>query len=189
VPELDALFVGDLPSSWTALGFIVDGGTAHASGVRFVLGAEGSGIRDWSFRLDGATEPRPPMPAHPNGVIALDHLVLTTPNLDRTIDEFESQGHELRRIRETGTDERPMRQAFFKAGAVVLELVGPRTFSGTDGPMGFWGLAWKVADLDATAAFYGSRLRPSKPAVQPGRGIATLDRAAGSSVAMAFMSP
>jgi hypothetical protein len=35
----------------------------------------------------------------------------------------------------------------------------------------------------------GPRLLPAIDAVQPGRRIATLDRSAGSSVAMAFLSP
>ena len=46
-----------------------------------------------------------------------------------------------------------------------------------------------MADLDATARYLGDRLHPAKGAVQPGRRIATLDRGAGSTVAMAFMSP
>jgi hypothetical protein len=50
-------------------------------------------------------------------------------------------------------------------------------------------LAFTVAELDATARFLGERMRPPKEAVQPGRRIATLDRSAGSTVAMAFMSP
>ncbi|MBV9662995.1 MAG: glyoxalase, partial [Actinobacteria bacterium] len=58
-----------------------------------------------------------------------------------------------------------------------------------DGPARFYGLAFTVADLDATAAYLGDRLRPAKDAVQPGRRIATLDKSAGSSVAIAFMSP
>lgn len=183
MPELDAVFVADPPPSWAELGFVVDGDTVVVSGVRFVLGAAGKGLTDWAF---GDGEARK-TPSHPNGVVALDHLVVTTPDLDRTIAEFEAAGHDLRRVRDTGTDERPMRQAFFKAGEVVLEVVGPRMARG-DGPMTLWGLSWTVADLEATAAFLGTRLRPSKPAVQPGRRIATLDRAAGSSVPMAFMS-
>jgi hypothetical protein len=44
-----------------------------------------------------------------------------------------------------------------------------------------------VADLDALAERLGPLLRPIKPAVQPGRRIATLDRSAGLSPQIAFM--
>jgi hypothetical protein len=75
---------------------------------------------------------------------------------------------------------------FFRLGEAVLELVGPPT-PGGDGPARFWGLALNVSDLEQTAGLLGPRLRPVKPAVQPGRFIATLDRAAGSTVELAFM--
>ena len=44
-----------------------------------------------------------------------------------------------------------MRQTFFRLGPVILELVGPPQPDG-DGPARFWGIAFTVADLDATAA-------------------------------------
>jgi hypothetical protein len=122
-------------------------------------------------------------PEHRNGVVALDHLVISTPNLGRTIERFEEAGLELRRTRDAGA----IHQAFFKAGDVILEVVGPPQPSG-DGPAGFFGLAWTVADLDATADYLGDRLHPAKDAVQKGRRIATLDRSAGSTVRHAFMS-
>jgi len=201
VAELASLLIGDPADLWASLGFAVDDdGDAHVAGVRHMLGGLESGLRDWAFRdlADGVNDidgvkfgipsgPPRPTPAHPNGVIGLDHLVLSSPDLDRTIASFESAGIELRRVRETGTDERPMRQAFFRTGPVILELVGPRVATG-DGPLRFFGLAWTVRDIEETAAYLGDRLRPAKDAVQPGRRIATLDRAAGSTVSMAFMS-
>jgi hypothetical protein len=117
-------------------------------------------------------------------VTALDHLVISTPNLGRTIENFEAAGLELRRTRDAGR----IHQAFFKVGEVILEVIGPPQPSG-EGPARFWGLAWTVADLDATAAYFGDRLHAAKDAVQKGRRIATLDKAAGSTVAHAFMSP
>ena len=80
-----------------------------------------------------------------------------------------------------------MRQAFFRMGPVILEVVGGRKSTG-DGPARFFGIAFNVADMDATAAYLGDRLHPAKKAVQPGRLIATLDKGAGSTVGMAFMS-
>ena len=199
--ELAALLVGDPPDLWADLGFVVDDGAVHVSGIRHVLGGEKKGIRDWSIRgladgvdgIDGAPFGLPateaqPTPDHPNGVIALDHLVVVSPDLGRTIARLEEAGIELRRVRDTGTYGAPMQQAFFKLGDVILELIGPKEPSG-DGPLRFYGLAWTVRDLDETAAFLGDRLKPAKDAVQPGRRIATLASTAGSTVPHAFMTP
>jgi hypothetical protein len=164
----------------------------------FALGADGRGLRAWSAgEIDGfrviadaaaaaSVDPAAAGP-HPNGVVDLDHLVITTPDHARTVKAFEAAGYDLRRVRETGSYGSPMRQAFFKHGSVILEVIGAAEPSG-DGPARLWGLAFTSADLDATAAYLGDRLHPAKDAVQEGRRIATLDKAAGSTVPMAFMS-
>jgi hypothetical protein len=195
MPELAALLIGDPPESWSDLGFVVEDGAVHVSGVHHVLGGEAKGIRDWSLRdadgtLDGMVSTLPvtppePTPDHPNGVVALDHVVLATPNLGRTIESLEAAGIDLRRVRDAGEGRQ---QAFFKLGEVILELVGPKAPSG-DGAPRFFGLAWTVRDPAATSAFFGDRLKPFKPAVQPGRVIATLSSSVGSTVPHAFMSP
>ena len=190
------LHVADPAEAWADLGFTVDGDVSAVDGIAYVLGGDGKGITAWHVdgiadEIDGLANRRvgPAVaarrtPEQPNGVIALDHLVISTPNLGRTIENFEAAGFELRRTRDAGR----IRQAFFKAGEVVLEIIGPPQPSG-EGPARFWGLAWTVADLDATAALLGDRLHAPKDAVQKGRRIATLDKAAGSTVAHAFMSP
>jgi hypothetical protein len=198
--ELAALLIGDPPETWSTLGFTVADDATHVSGVRHVLGGAERGVRAWSLRgassdIDRMPSGVPvheaaPTPEHPNGVAALDHVVVSTPDLGRTIEAFENAGIELRRTRNAGraASGTPMQQAFFKLGDVVLEVVGPTAPQG-DGPPRFYGLAWTVRDLDATSAFLGERLRPAKDAVQEGRRIATLDRnLGGSSVSMAFMS-
>jgi hypothetical protein len=126
--------------------------------------------------------------AHPNGTIALDHLVVVTPDLDRTTAALAALGLDPRRTREAG---RGRLQRFFRLGEVILEVVGPATPAG-DGPASFWGLAFTVADIDATAAHLGDRAGPPRPAVQPGRRITTLRKdgaTGGVSVPLAFMSP
>lgn len=196
--ELAALLIGDPPEVWAGLGFVLDGDAVHVSGVRHQLGGAAKGVRDWSLRdlddggrtdIDGLAlglpaAPPEPTPVHPNGVVALDHVVLLTPNLGRTIDAIEAAGVELRRVREAGAGRQ---QAFFKLGTVVLEVVGPTSPSG-DGPPRFFGLAWTVRDPDETAAFFGEKLKLFKDEVQPGRRIATLSSSAGSSVPHAFMT-
>ena len=92
-------------------------------------------------------------------------------------------------MRETTSYGSPMRQVFFRAGSVVVELVGPDQPT-ADGPAGFFGLAFTVTDLDAAAELLGAGLGAPKDAVQPGRRIATLrHRDLGLSVAIALMSP
>jgi catechol 2,3-dioxygenase-like lactoylglutathione lyase family enzyme len=190
-----ALLVGDPPATWEELGFVVADGVAWAGGVALVLGGELKGIRAWSLEnLDGIPSiESPPMPRtalgpHPNGVVSLDHVVLATPDLERTIDRLEASGFDLRRRRDAGdTYQRPLQQAFFRVGPTILEVIGTPGRVEKGVPR-FFGLAFTVADLEATADFFGDRLHPAKDAVQPGRRIATLDRGAGSTVAIAFMS-
>lgn len=178
---LAALHVGDPPEVWADLGFVVDAGCVVVSGVRLLLGAEQPGLSQWSFHDLSGDDEVPPTPMHPNDVRAIDHVVLLTPDLDATIDTLSADGHDLRRVRDAGNG---MQQAFFRLGPVILEVVGP-----SDGDERLWGITFTVDDLDATVAFLGDRVRPPKDAVQPGRRIATLDTAAGSTVPIAFMTP
>jgi len=189
------------------LGFAVDGDACPVGGVRIRLAGPdaGRGISGWSLRdaesteLDGLPTVRsdrsPPdeRPAHPNGVAALDHVVAITPALDRTIPVLEEAGLELRRIREEPTPAGAPRQAFFRLGATILELVQepPEAIErgGADRPAFFWGLAFVAPDLDATVAGLGDRVSEIRTAVQPGRRIATLRRSAGLSVPVALITP
>lgn len=175
--ELASLRVGDPPELWESLGFVVDeGGVVCVSGVVLRLGADRPGLSGWELRDRGEGNP-PPTPAHPNGVVAIDHVVLFAPDLDAAVDDLAADGHDLRRVRDAGGG---VRQAFFRLGPVILEVVGPME------PAGLWGITFTVADLDASARVLGERLGPVKDAVQPGRRIATLH--AGTTPAIAVMS-
>lgn len=195
--EIGTLSIGDPVELWERLGFVLNGTTAWIGSVGYELAAPGAGVGAWRLWGAGALTELPvqsgpaPMavspPSHPNDVAGLDHVVIATPHVRRTIEAFETAGVALRRTRDAGTAQRPMIQAFFRLGDTIAEVVGSPTEAGP-GPARFFGLAFTVADLDATAAFLGPHLRAPKAAVQPGRQIATLDRAAGSTVAMAFMS-
>ncbi len=57
------------------------------------------------------------------------------------------------------------------------------------GPPSSWGLAFVAPDLDATVVALGDRVSEIRPAVQPGRRIATLRRSAGLSLPVALMTP
>jgi hypothetical protein len=207
-PTLDELTLADSPQAWSALGFAVDGDTCVVGKVRIRLaGAEaGRGLAGWSLRevetteLDGLATARsdrqPPgeAPAHPNGVTGLDHVVAISPALDRTVAVLQGAGLDLRRVREEPTPAGAPRQAFFRLGATILEVVQEpeevrERAGGGDRPAFFWGLAFLAPDLEATVAGLGDRGGEIRPAVQPGRRIATLRRSAGLSLPVALMTP
>ncbi|HEY5710036.1 MAG TPA: hypothetical protein VIS51_11635 [Solirubrobacterales bacterium] len=205
--SIDELTVADAPESWAALGFEVDGDVCIVGDVRIRLaGTEtGKGLTGWSLRdfeggeLDGlptALSDRPPSgepPAHPNGISAIDHVVAISSDLDRTVAALQAAGLDLRRIREEPTPAGAPRQAFFRLGAVILEVVqAPEEAierTGGNRPAFFWGLAFVAPGLDSTVAGLGDRVSEVRPAVQPGRRIATLRRSAGLSVPVALMTP
>ena len=204
---IDELTVADEPATWEALGFAVEGETCAVGEVRIHLAGPHAGERlaGWSLRdvdgveLDGlptAHSERPPpaaAPEHPNGLTAVDHVVAITPALDRTVAALKRAGLDLRRIREQPTPAGAPRQAFFRLGATILEVVQepPEAIERTRGdhPAFFWGLAFLAPDLDATVASLGDRVSEVRDAVQPGRRIATLRRSAGLALPVALISP
>jgi hypothetical protein len=188
-PELSALVVADAPGAWRELGFAVDeDGRCRVGRVDLDLAGPDAGRGIVSWELASQAE-RDPAPAHPNGTVTIDHLVLTTPDPDRTIAELEGMGMRHRRTRHADDYEEPMRQDFFRLGEVILEVIGPRQPdpARADRPHRLYGLAFTVEDLDATAAHLGERLGRTKDAVQPGRRIATLRRGLAA-IPVAFMS-
>jgi hypothetical protein len=207
MPTVDELTVADAPQAWSALGFALDGDTCVLGDVRIRLAGPdaGRGLVGWSLRdiesteLDGlraTRSERPPPdegPAHPNGVTMIDHVVAITPALDRTVAALREAGLDLRRIREEPTPAGAPRQAFFRLGPTILEVVQEPAEAteraGGDRPAFFWGLAFVAPDLDATVAGLGDRVSEIRPAVQPGRRIASLRRSAGLAAPIALMTP
>lgn len=206
-PTLDELTVADEPDAWRACGFRVDGDECVLGEVRVRLAGDGraKGLTGWSLRdveiaeLDGlptARSDRPPpgeRTVHPNGVTAIDHVVAISSSLDRTVAALRNAGLDLRRIREEPTPAGAPRQAFFRLGGVILEVVQATEEAiertGGDRPAFFWGLALVAPDLDATVASLGDRVSEVRDAVQPGRRIATLRRSAGLAVPIALITP
>lgn len=206
-PTIDELTVADAPDAWSELGFAIDGEVCVVGDVRIRLtGPAGDGgLTGWSLRdiegtdLDGlattSSDHRPPSErtVHPNGVEALDHVVAITPALERTVTALQGAGLALRRIREEPTPAGAPRQAFFRLGATVLEVVQEPAEAieraGGDRPAFFWGLALAVPDLEAAVAGLGDSVSEIRPAVQPGRRIATLRRSAGLSIPVALITP
>jgi Glyoxalase/Bleomycin resistance protein/Dioxygenase superfamily len=122
----------------------------------------------------------------------VDHVVMLSPDLNRTIAELQAQGFDLRRRREGPTPGGSTRQAFLRAGEPILEVVqapeGTSVARNPEGPARLWGLAFVVEDMERTAAALGELLGRPRDAVQPGRRIATLRPEAGLGPAIAFMT-
>jgi hypothetical protein len=201
MPVLKELIVGDDPAVWDKLGFTMNGDRCRLGHVDVVCDPSvGKGIRAWTLVGEGpddvdgiptswAADPlEPNASAHPNGIVDIDHVVLTTPDTARTVRVLESHGIEARRQRETDIYGGPATQTFFKVGQPILELIGPNEPMG-DQPARFFGLAFTSEDLDATVSYIGEALHPPKDAVQTGRRIATLGKEAGSTIGFAVMSP
>ncbi|MCU1372423.1 MAG: Glyoxalase/bleomycin resistance protein/dioxygenase [Ilumatobacteraceae bacterium] len=204
VGRVAELRVADEPAAWAAAGFTVADHVVRLGAVAVRLtgrGVDGArGITGWTLSgltipdgtLDGLPTETAPVsdsegadaepeegPSHPNGATGIDHVVVATPDLERTIAACEAAGLELRRIREAASSGTPIRQAFFKLGPLVLEVVSGDIGSGVpaaESPATFFGLAVDIDDLDRAAAVLGEGLGRIKPAVQRGRRIATLRR-------------
>jgi hypothetical protein len=196
-PTIAELVVGDEPAAWARLGFTVDGDRTTVGTSTIVLDSAGGGLRSWALRgaattaFDGlettaASAPTVESPAHPNGAIRIDHVVVSTPDLPRTFAALQDAGLDLRRVREHSDT---LHQGFFRLGEVILEVVGPPQPAG-DGPARFWGLVAVVPDVDVLAASAEPELfGEPRAAVQEGRRIVTVSREAGLSVALAFLTP
>jgi catechol 2,3-dioxygenase-like lactoylglutathione lyase family enzyme len=199
------LLVADPASAWGSAGFAVEDDVCRVGGVdlRLAGSTAGRGVVAWSLTgigpdvgdVDGLPTraagglPRRTPGEHPNGVAGIDHVVLLTPDLERTLAALTSIGLAPRRHRDGEMAGAPVRQVFYRLGEVILEVVGSPGAAGP-GPARLWGITFTVADIDATAALLGDGVGPVKDAVQPGRRITTLrHKGYGMTVATAFISP
>ena len=204
-PTLHELFIADDADAWKAIGFDTRSEAAQVgtTTLRFLSDPSAKGIVAWSFvgveadDLDGVEHrstdgPTPDDIAagsdHPNGSALVDHVVVATPDMGRTEEEFGRVGLDLRRVREVPGTAPQRLQAFYRTGEVVLEVVGTAEPTG-DGPSSLWGIVTVVRDIDAVADQLGDLLSTPKDAVQPGRRIATVRKEAGLSVPLAFITP
>jgi hypothetical protein len=201
-PAVVGLDVAGTPDAWHAAGFAVAGDEFAIGAVRVRCRVGERGIASWTLAgvtsigaIDGlATSVVEAAPAghaapaeHPNGALLVDHVVVYTPDGPRTTRALEAVGMEVRRVRD---DARPgVVQTFFRAGEVIVEVVAPPEPDPDAGAARFFGIAVTVADLDRCASLLGDACSDVRPAVQPGRRIATLrHRDIGLPVAVAYMS-
>jgi len=194
--RLAAVALPGEPAPWTQLGFSLDeGGTVRLANGSLAFGADAAGLVvacdvDLPDHVDGVPIRMgglAPGVDHPNGAFELDHVVVMTDSLDRTSGAIATRlGLEQRRVRETPT----VRQAFHRfadqggvRGCIIEVVENPRV----EQP-GVWGLVVNVVDLDEFVSRAGDLVGTPKPAVQPGRRIASVRAAAGLGTAVAVMS-
>ena len=140
------------------------------------------------------TAPVPqPAPAHPNGVVAIDHVVAASPDLDRSVAALQAAGLDLRRVREEPTPAGAPRQAFFRLGrrdprADPGARGGGRARRRARAPGALLGSRAARRGPRSRAEQLGEQVGEVRPAVQPGRRIATVRRSAGLAVPLALMS-
>ena len=189
-PGVVEIEVADDPGAWREAGFTVDDDVARVGRIAIrLIGRAGTkpGVRAWTWAdlsgdgpIDGlatraGSAATMPPAAHANGATIVDHVVVVTPDLDRTTAAFEARGLDVRRVRHTDQYGPAFRQVFFRGGETIVEVIGPDEPNVDDDRAAhFYGLAFTVGDLDATAATLGDGLGSIKDAVQPGRRIATL---------------
>lgn len=203
VVRLAAIRLGGTSDPWAALGFSVDadGAVPLANGALVfddaTTGMTGLEIADWPAPSSGAADVdgvsvtagdiRPAL-SHRNGATELDHVVVMTDSLERTGDAIEATlGLACKRIRETEV----VRQGFHRfadeaaARGCIIEVVENAKVKET----ALFGLVVIVTDLHAMCAELGSDvISEPKPAVQPGRFIATVRQEVGLPTRVAFMS-
>jgi hypothetical protein len=196
--RLVGLRVADPPAVWATLGFDVADGRVVVGGVVIELTSDATGgIRGWRFTppWDAPIDGLAPLPAaadreadapasHPNAATALDHVVVASPDVARTTAALGAAGILPRRTIEGARGDRDVLYRFFLLGTCLLELIGPRTPDG-DGPARFVGLAFTTTAIDELGPIAGE----PRPAIQPGRRIATARQQVGSTVPIAFLSP
>jgi hypothetical protein len=152
VVTVDELEVADPADAWTRAGFSIGSdGVCRIGGVGIRLvgrdtGAApaatsdtGTGIVGWSLgglpsdsRLDDlggvptkrSTAVTATPATHANGVIAIDHVVLMSQDLSRTVEALAAIGVDPRRERDAELGGQAIRQIFFRLGEVIVEVVG-----------------------------------------------------------------
>lgn len=202
-PKVEWLTVAGDADAWRSIGLTVTADDLIplvGTSIRLVPASDGAAIGIVGWALSGARDttdidglvtevvaPATPVYAdHALGASGLDHVVVSTADLERTSGEIAlATGCELKRIREVGS----MRQGFHRIGrgGLIVELVERPDLPA--GPATFWGLVLIVDDLDAAHELLGAdRISAPKDAVQPGRRIATVRGEVGLGLPVALMT-
>ena len=203
--RLVSITAGGEREPWHRLGLAPEGGSFLFGGVAVHVSPERpAGLHGWSFStclagdLDGipteASDPGPVggevAPVLGGRLLAVDHVVVTTDDLDRTSRAVEAHlGAPLRRTRDAGGG---TVQGFHRIENTVIELVSSPSSPLSPKGASLWGFVGVVDDLDAvwralTREFGAEAVSGPRDAVQAGRRICSLRRSVGLGVALALM--
>jgi len=201
VTAVIGLTIAASEAAWAGIGLRTQDAISWVGGVRLRFtsnpASPGSALVGWTLTgsptaassIDGLSTDyddgvEPTSWTHDLGANAIDHVVVMTSSIERTCRAIETAtGAPLKRIREAGA----VRQGFHRLGPVIAEVVeSDRVTAAT---ASFWGFVLVVDDLHEVAGRLGPDLISSpKPAVQPGRWIASFREAAGLGLPLALMS-
>jgi hypothetical protein len=198
VTSVGELRIGGSIEGWQHIGLhlVDDVAIIDDVALRFVGGEPG--LQSWALcespeqvsDIDGIPTEHVARPvvggrAHELPILGIDHVVVNTSSLERTCGAIEAAtGEPLKRIRDLGS----IRQGFHRLGVVIIEVVESPQVNST--VAGLWGFVWNVDDLHGVCDHLGPEvISLPKPAVQPGRFIATVRPGAGLGLPLALMSP
>lgn len=190
-PQLTTLEVPASAEAWRRCGFDVPEDSVFAAGpvaVRLDAAAQQVTLR-LSEPVEGLAfceQADAPLSIHPNGVTAVDHVVLATSRPEAAVAALVAAGAEVRGTRETELGGTRIEQRFLPLPGGMIELV-----SSGDWPESpaIWGITFACSDPDAAAAAYPDLIPAPHDAVQPGRRITTIAREASLGTRVALISP
>ena len=200
--RLVSLQAGGAPEPWQQLGLTFSDSACRLADVDLVVGTPGTGLVGWTIQSDASgvvdvdgipttlvsSSPERPQSSKigKQSIVGLDHVVVTTDDLDRTCSAIErALSLEVRREREVGNG---VVQRFHKLDNTIIEVVtGPHV---TQPGASLWGMVISVDDLFDLAEELGENVTSMpKKATQPGRYISTVRSSVGLGVPFAMMTP
>ena len=164
-------------ADWASLG--ID--RMRVGGVALETGPPGWGFSAVAGTLPvdtwAAPSPDGNRPAHRSAATKIDHVVLVAPDLDEVEAAIRTALALEPRRRATPRPGGPT-MAFYRAGEAVIEVVGRGT------TWSLWGVALRVASMEAAVAAAGPALSAPRAAIQGGLMAEAARRWDGFSVAM-----
>jgi hypothetical protein len=159
--------------------------TSHIAGLPVVHVDDAQIVDTQLFDTAAPSNASPQFALH---IVGVDHVVVLADDVRATCSEIaEQSGAPLKRVKE---GDRGV-QGFHRWGSVILEVVERRLVAPSDSATtaSYWGLVVVVDQIDEVATHLGPDvIGAPKPAVQPGRRIATVRSGAGLGVPLALMS-
>ncbi len=203
-PVLDRLDLPGTADAWQRCGFELERQGFVAGAIAIRVGEREEGEAAWGFSthssgtdelcgiafVDQAVRRATSDHAHPNGVVAVDHVVVASDRPAATRADFDAAGFEPRRPATRGSSENERSEVFFWSGPTLIELVGPVCEAGDGLPRAtIWGVTFVVNDIAVLSKLEGSPVGEPRAAVQPGRQIAIARAELRLGLGVAFISP